>query len=120
LSKDKTYSCRIGSSSRPEIISKNLSELPGPGTYTSTHKSFGKDAIAVSIRGKEDIKLDTSIPGPGQYDPLLVSKDRIVAHKIVGTKREDFISKMSRDQPGPGNYETESLLGKNCPNYTIR
>ena len=39
-------------------------------------------------------------------------KDRVVSHRIVGTLRDDIVSRDAKDLPGPGNYESPSRFGK--------
>ena len=34
---------------RTDFVSKNISELPGPGNYDDSSKTFGKDARNVTI-----------------------------------------------------------------------
>jgi hypothetical protein len=52
------------------MLSKSLSELPGPGYYNSDcdSKAFGKSGIAASIRGKRDDFKPSDHPGPGSYE----------------------------------------------------
>lgn len=60
----------MSKSLRADIISKSVSELPGPGNYNESSRTFGgKDTKSVTILGKpSDIRHD-NIPGPGVYDP---------------------------------------------------
>lgn len=45
------------------------------------------------MRGKPETNHDNKVPGPGNYDPNInVVKDRPATYKIVGSKREDFLS----------------------------
>jgi hypothetical protein len=55
-----------------------MREMPGPGNYNNDDiNSFGKNAVKVSIKGRPNDKVDSGVPGPGQYDNnFTFTKDR--------------------------------------------
>ena len=51
--------------------------------------------------------MRNELPGPGQYEPSnAYVKERVIAHKITKSEREDLISKEVINKPGPGYYES--------------
>jgi hypothetical protein len=52
------------------MLSRSLSEMPGPGNYNSDCDSnaFGKSGISASIRGKREDFRPSKNPGPGSYE----------------------------------------------------
>ena len=80
---------------------------PGPGNYYR-EEYFGKDAKAVSIKGRpQDITRNNS-PGPGAYDPTLDAVKNAIRGLNIGSSTkpiyEDY-SKTARNWiPGPGSY----------------
>lgn len=68
------------------------SDDPGPGAYDSPSK-LGK-APKYTMGNKSKGAIDNKIPGPGSYNNNVdVVKDKIISHKIIGSKREDFLNK---------------------------
>lgn len=83
-----------------------MMELPGPGNYDGDYNVFGKNGVAVSIRGKQKEMRDSGIPGPGAYDKNYeLTKSKQSAAKIGSSKRTDIVSKSLLEMPGPGNYD---------------
>lgn len=66
MSKDRAPSAKLGTSNRGDIISKEVGNLPGPGTYTDG-KKFGEGVPTYSIRGRPNDMNPEDIPGPGTY-----------------------------------------------------
>ena len=63
--KDRVPAYKMGNGqSRADIVSKDQSNLPGPGGYDDGN-NFGKGGISYTIRQKSPEKLDNGLPGPG-------------------------------------------------------
>jgi hypothetical protein len=105
VTKDRVISHKMSKSHRVDIVTKEMRNQPGPGEYDSPIK-IGKDAPAVSIRGRpEDISRDDS-PGPGHYDGNAnIVKDKVITYKMSASKRTDIVSRQQMEQPGPGIYD---------------
>jgi hypothetical protein len=67
----------MGSSKRQELVSKEVTSLPGPGVYDSPSK-FGKEGVKFTFQGKKEHSYGTLSPGPGAYD----AKDTLVKDSI--------------------------------------
>lgn len=50
------------------MMSKSVMEMPGPGNYDDDSKTFGKNGMAASIRGKRSDEKPSGHPGPGAYE----------------------------------------------------
>lgn len=62
---------KMSRAERGNLLSKSLSEQPGPGMYSGDIHSFGKGAAAVTIGGKYKQDYSTVSPGPGAYNAAL-------------------------------------------------
>jgi Sperm-tail PG-rich repeat len=62
-----------GSTNSPtkrSFLGNDGSRTPGPGTY-KTGDLIGKNAPAISIKGKVNLSNRIDNPGPGAYDPAI-------------------------------------------------
>ena len=62
---------------------------------------------------------ETYVPGPGEYDPSQVHKDRVIGYKLGSNQRTELISKEVAQLPGPGGYESPSKFGRDGQKYTM-
>ena len=94
-------SLSFGSSSR-EHPSK-YSQTVGPGSYNV--RSLASKSNGFTISGKFDSNREQQDdkPGPGQYDPVMVSSHANI--RIGSSARSDMISRSNAHSPGPGEYE---------------
>mmetsp|Transcript_47864 Transcript_47864/g.35082 ORF Transcript_47864/g.35082 Transcript_47864/m.35082 type:complete len:83 (+) Transcript_47864:1366-1614(+) len=68
---------------RTDLVSKQNSELPGPGTYDSPSRKSGPE---YTMGNKREIAERDRSPGPGVYDSKIeATKDRVISHKIGST-----------------------------------
>lgn len=52
-------------------------------------------------------------PGPAGYNPEhSFIKDNVISYKMSNSVRQEIVSQEARNQPGPGNYESPSKIGK--------
>ena len=90
--------------------------MPGPGNYTESTNTFGKNMKGVATMGSKYRSRANDNPGPGQYQH--VDSNRVKSAqsscKIGTTQRPDIWHKeLKRDAPGPGNYmATTNTFGK--------
>lgn len=89
----------------------------GPGMYTV--KSTLGDCPTFTATGKRYRRHVKSLlhPGPGSYDPSHTANSKVPMAPQVGfgtMSREDNYAKHLNVGPGPGAYETPSLLGKDA------
>ncbi|CDW79521.1 UNKNOWN [Stylonychia lemnae] len=118
--KDSLRSVKLSKSQRPEMTSKEVKNLPGPGNYES-YKQFGKDVPMVSIMGKREPLKKDNIPGPGSYNNVNeIQRDKSPSFRIGTSKRHDIVDKNANLNPGPGNYDAHSTIGANGPKFTFQ
>ena len=90
----------------------------GPGTYQLNSSFEYKERP--KAKKEETSKYNHPLPekkptvGPGEYDPNMSAID--ITSKISMAGRTKTPSSMMNN-PGPGTYNTENRLGKDCPAY---
>lgn len=119
----KNIGCSFAKSKRDYILTKYI-DSPGPGTYTSdaevakfnkAHKGFG-----LSKRLNDRNREKEVVPGPGNYIiPSSIGKSN--AGFSLKSKYEDLEFKRKIKIPGPGDYNTESVvcMHKRAPSCTM-
>ena len=78
---------------------------PGPGQYQH-HDHVGRDAPAVSIRGRPEERIPEDMPGPGFYPDY--SPEKTGGALITGRPA----SPRASDIPGPGAYDSPERMNK--------
>lgn len=82
--------------------------MPGPGNYSFDGRNIGKNAPAVTMRGKTPRKDTTESPGPGAYYPTqTLQKEAARSYQMGKSNRTEIVSKEKSCSPGPGNYSLE-------------
>lgn len=116
ITKANNASVRIGSSSRGNIVSKEVLDLPGPGNYSDDSKTLGKDGHKYTFSARHAEKMSDN-PGPGQYDgDFSQTKEKTASVRIGSASRaNNFVN--ASNEVGPGMYEAKSSL--NGPSYTF-
>eukprot|EP00919_Chromeraceae_sp_WS-2016_P061002 GHVR01144744.1.p1 GENE.GHVR01144744.1~~GHVR01144744.1.p1 ORF type:complete len:421 (+),score=98.85 GHVR01144744.1:129-1391(+) len=105
----------MGSGARQPLA--GTKNVPGPGTYCLPEVL--QQGPKFTVRGKKDIKIQNSVPGPGQYVPN--------THGGVTSPSYGFGIKtgscfFSTNNPGPGAYGQNNILSSTrplSPNWTF-
>lgn len=110
------HSKSIGSSMRPPLAKTN--GVPGPGAYD--FPSFAEHGPKYSVVGrKPEIKGNTVVPGPGQYNPEIVASRPEGVHVVIGTGQRTNESRRGiRALPGPGTYDPN--IPSDSPKWTFK
>jgi hypothetical protein len=105
-----------------DLNTKAARDLPGPGTYDYSMLS-GKDksrGFSLGSSNRNALKgVDTSVPGPGQYE-----SDAVKAKLLGGPKYSMYgrsKARLAENIPGPGAYSgasTDRLHG--APAFTLK
>ena len=96
--------------------------VPGPGKYYCTLKTFGNDGAKYSIKGKYHDIFTPNIcsPGPAAYDPATkinlngvfgVSKFKNVQSVYFSKGGAERFPSTRDKTPGPADYKKSSLIG---------
>lgn len=109
---------------RHNLPDKNVLNKPGPGTYLSKstlEQTLGK--FGISEKGVPLVsKLIIANPGPGQYNKPSEEVLKRSAPKFgfgSSTRTEEKSTKIKRDFPGPGQYQSQAKIGNEAPSYTL-
>ena len=85
---------KIGSTKRPDIFesqTKAAESQPGPGNYTDSRNTMGKNLKGTASMGSKYRAEKNSNPGPGQYDDSTKALKSTVSYGKIGqTKRNDL------------------------------
>lgn len=110
------HSKSIGASTRPPLSKTN--GVPGPGAYD--FKTFTEDGPKYTTVGrKPEIKGNTTVPGPGQYNPEIVACRPEGVHVVIGTGQRTNESRRGvRAPPGPGAYDP--FVSSDEPKWTFK
>jgi len=103
-------------------MTSRQSEMPGPGMYTGSLETFGKNGKAVSIRGKPKTDYSTIAPGPGAYNSKAeFVKSASQQYKMSRAERSTLLSKSISEMPGPGMYSGDlHSFGRGAAAVTIQ
>ena len=94
-------------------MSKSLS--PGPGAYTTKSLAFDIEKPKFFMGEKiKDLKSNTQVPGPQQYDPNYSSTKKVLPSYPIGQKLGSSLGKGTIG-PGPGNYQFNLNNKKKAP-----
>lgn len=99
---------------RPDSALISSGKAPGPGAYTPnliTKKSSPAFRMGSASR---DTKERVGSPGPGNYDPISVQKNKNV---IIGTSKRASLP-VNGYTPGPGSYDCPLRVGEG-PKYVM-
>lgn len=68
--------------------------MPGPGMYSSPHRTIGKDSYQYSMGTKRQDQKANDIPGPGAYDAKdTVMRDKSPSFRLGTGERSKIINK---------------------------
>lgn len=117
-------SYKIGSSTRSDIVSKSLKEMPGPGNYDQFGNFGSKTATGCfTIGEKTTYTFKNENPGPGSYaDAQAITKFKGQSLKFGSSQRQGIVkeAKEGQEVPGPGNYDNLQEFGKGAKGISIR
>jgi hypothetical protein len=91
---------------------------PGPGNYTPNYKSQQK-TLAYSMSAKTIKTKCVITPGPGNYNVITDKAENAHSYKFGTEEKMPDNMKMTKNIPGPGNYDTTKQLGDGCPKITF-
>jgi len=103
-------------SRRPDSAMLIAAKVPGPGTYDSnpvTKKRAPAFRIGSAARSPSP-KKQTTVPGPGNYEPKLLDK---ICNTTIGNSKRRPLNETTAT-PGPGSYEYR-LSTNEGPKYVM-
>ena len=118
------YSFGVSRENMKDSYDRNV---PGPGKYYCTLKTFGKDGAKYSIKGKYGCLFDKIVlsPGPAAYDPATkinptgvfgVSKFKNVQSVDFSRGDEERFKSNRENSPGPAAYKNDNNMFGNIYN----
>jgi hypothetical protein len=116
--KEHTGSVKMSQAER-RTFAKAGDDKPGPGMYAGNLNSFGKGAVAVSIKGKYS-RNEEITPGPGAYTARVdITKGHTGSIRMSKAQRQTMAHSKS-EIPGPGMYGGNlNTFGKGTKAVTI-
>ena len=109
VNKNSTANGKISQAQRQDIWAESTNDLPGPGNYAEVPSTFGTTKGVATMGGKYKEERNYN-PGPGQYDnDASKLKPKLGASVRIGSaKRPELFGEGQGDQPGPGNYVSDT------------